>query len=521
MISVTIDNQATQVPPGTTILEAAHKLGVQIPTLCFAEGYKPTTSCMVCVVRVANAKSLVPACATRVNDGMVVTTDDASVQLARKTAIELLLSDHVGDCVGPCEKGCPTNMNIPLMIRQIVAGHFDEAIKTVKKDIAMPAVLGRICSAPCEKVCRRAQADGAVSICLLKRFVADVDLASAQPYRPDCPAVTGKKVAIVGGGPCGLSGAYYLRQAGIDCTIFDSHEKLGGALRYGDVDSHELPEEVLDNEIEQILSLGVKFVPNKKLTQDAIKALLSNHDAVLLAVGQVTDEDSEILGVDITKNKVKIGRDDFSTSQTGIFAAGRAARTACQCVRAVADGKEAADAIQAHVSGGAKKLKIPYNHQMGRLEPEEMQVFLEHVSDTGRIESVNMASGMTVKQAQAEAERCLHCDCGKADGCRLRDLATDLMARRNVWPGQRGLFKQITSAKDVIYESGKCIKCGLCVQTAKKAGEHNGLSFAGRGFEMNITVPLDKTLDEALQQAANDCVNICPTGALSYKQMIT
>ena len=241
MIPLTVDNQKVQVQEGTTLLEVAQQLGIHVPTLCFAKGYKPSTSCMVCVVRVEGLKSLVPACGTRAAEGMVVTTCDDKIQQARKTAIELLLSDHVGDCVGPCERGCPADMNIPKMIRQIAAGKFEEAIQTVKKDIPLPAVLGRICSAPCEKVCRRAQADSAVSICLLKRFVADWDLASEHPYQPVCRTDTGKKVAIVGAGPCGLSAAYYLRLAGIACTVLDDHQHPGGTLRYGNLDRQQLP----------------------------------------------------------------------------------------------------------------------------------------------------------------------------------------------------------------------------------------------------------------------------------------
>ncbi len=96
--------------------------------------------------------------------------------MRRKAALELLLSDHLGDCMGPCHVTCPANMNIPLMIRQILEGKLEDAIATVKKDIALPAVLGRICPAPCEKACRRDSYDNGVSICLLKRYVADVDL---------------------------------------------------------------------------------------------------------------------------------------------------------------------------------------------------------------------------------------------------------------------------------------------------------------------------------------------------------
>ena len=164
-----IDNREVEVNDGATILDAAGKLGIEIPTICFKKGYQPSTSCMVCVVKVEGLDSFVPACGTVVAEGMRVESSSEQVYQARKAALELLLSDHLGDCLGPCQVICPAGMNIPLMIRQIAAGNLSGAIKTVKKDIALPAVLGRICPRPCEKGCRRGVYDKAVSICLLKR----------------------------------------------------------------------------------------------------------------------------------------------------------------------------------------------------------------------------------------------------------------------------------------------------------------------------------------------------------------
>jgi formate dehydrogenase major subunit len=149
-------------------------------------------------------------------------------------------------------------MDIPGMIRHISAGRMKDAIATVKDRIALPAALGRICPEICEKGCRRASYDASVSICMLKRFVADADLASETPYLPPCKPSTGKKVAIVGSGPTGLAGAYYLLQEGHDCTVFDENARPGGMLRYG-VTPDRLPNAVLDAEIGLIERLGVRF----------------------------------------------------------------------------------------------------------------------------------------------------------------------------------------------------------------------------------------------------------------------
>ena len=176
-ITLTINNQRVSVATGSTVLDAAKSVGITIPTLCHFDGFEPETSCMMCVVEDMNTNALILACGTAVVDGMLIETDTASVHESRKDTLGLLLSEHVGDCEAPCQRTCPANMNIPLMIRQIRENNLEQAIVTVKQDIALPAVLGRICSAPCEKGCHRRNHDSSVSICLLKRYVADVDLA--------------------------------------------------------------------------------------------------------------------------------------------------------------------------------------------------------------------------------------------------------------------------------------------------------------------------------------------------------
>ena len=170
MPRLTIDRISVEVAQGSTILDSAKKLGIDIPALCLKEGCQPSTSCMVCIVKVKNR--LIPSCATIAEDGMEIESETDEIREARRTALELLLSDHAGDCIAPCHNICPAGMNIPLMIRQIAEGDLRNVIITVKKDISLPAVLGRICPAPCEKGCRRGFHDNPISICLLKRYVA-------------------------------------------------------------------------------------------------------------------------------------------------------------------------------------------------------------------------------------------------------------------------------------------------------------------------------------------------------------
>ena len=188
MPTITIDDQPVEVPAGATILDAAEKLGIEIPALCFLKGYEPSTSCLVCVVRNRQSGQYVPACATRVVDGMQLDNATEQVSAMRRTALELLLSDHVGDCLAPCFFACPAHMDIPLMLRQIGQQNLREAIATIKQDIALPAVLGRVCPKPCEKGCRRNAADNPVAVCELKRFVADADLAEWRSLPAAVPA---------------------------------------------------------------------------------------------------------------------------------------------------------------------------------------------------------------------------------------------------------------------------------------------------------------------------------------------
>jgi len=519
MPRLNIDNREVEVDSGATVLDAAGKLGVEIPTMCFLNGYKASTSCMVCVVKVSGLDRLVPACGTIAKDGMRVESDSQEVREARKTAMELLLSDHLGDCIGPCQNICPAKMNIPLMIRQIAAGKLRDAIATVKKDIALPAVLGRICPAPCEKGCRRGVFDEAVSICLLKRYVADVDLQSSDPYLPLCQPGKNKRVAIVGAGPAGLAAAYYLRQQGYGCTIFDDHEKPGGMLQYG-FSQDKLPGDVLEAEIALIEKLGMEFQWQTRIgTTLSMQDLRRDFDAVFVAVGELKPGETEWLGLEMSANGIAINGKTYETSLEGVFAGGDAVRRRRLTVRAVADGKQAAVSIGQYLSGNAVTgpTKI-FNTHVGKLQAGEIEEFMSSVSKAPRVTPSQDNGGFTDRQARTEAARCMHCDCRKAESCKLRQYADDYKARPRHYKGQRRGFVQQLQHPDVIYEPGKCIDCGLCIQIAGQADEALGLTFVGRGFDVRVAVPFDSSIAEGLKHAASQCVEACPTGALAFKE---
>ncbi len=517
MPRIVIDGREVEVDPETTILDAAEKLGIEIPTMCYLRGHEATTSCMVCVVKVAGANGLVPACGTLAQDGMQVESSSAEVRDARKAALELLLSDHVGDCVGPCAMGCPAHMNIPRMIRQITAGQMHDAIVTVKRDIALPAVLGRICPAPCENICRRAQRDGAVSICLLKRYVADMDLQTAEPYLPNCAPRHGKRVAIIGAGPAGLAAAYYLQQDGFDCTVFDDHDEPGGMLRYA-VPEQKLSHDVLAAEIAQIRKLGVQFQLRTRVgTSISMREVREQFDAVFVAVGELKPGDAERLDI-AASDKIQVDGDTYATETPGVFAGGDAVRRRKMTVRAVADGNEAARAIRQYLLG--EKVVGPekaFNSRMGKLQEGEVDVFLRSASGESRKKPSQPTGGFTKAEAHGESLRCLRCDCRKRDACLLRRHAEAYDARQTRYKAERRPFVQQTQHPDVVYEPGKCIDCGICIEIAREAGERLGLAFVGRGFDVRVAVPFERSLAEGLRLAAAECVAVCPTGALAFK----
>ena len=195
-----IDGKEVLGCPGQTILEVARENHIFIPTLCYDERTTIYGACGLCVCEVEGNPKLVKACATDIAEGMIVYTQTERVIESRKTNLELLLSNHTGDCRPPCVTACPAQTDCQGYVGLLANGEFEKALELVKNKIPLPAALGRVCPHPCEDACRRGLIDEPVSIQWIKRFLADKDLESEEKFIPDVAEETGKRVAIIGGG---------------------------------------------------------------------------------------------------------------------------------------------------------------------------------------------------------------------------------------------------------------------------------------------------------------------------------
>lgn len=298
-VNLTIDGKQVEARQGSTILETVREFNIaEIPTLCHDPELPPFGSCFLCVVEVQGMNKLVPSCSTPVAEGMVVSTYNERIYQTRKMALELLLSNHYADCVAPCSEGCPANVDVQTYIALISAGKYSEAVKTIREKNPLPVVCGRICVRKCELNCRRKEVDEQpVGINYLKRYASDYEREHHENETPK--KFNGKNVAVIGGGPAGLTAAYYLAKEGYGVTVFDMMEKLGGMLRYG-IPEYRLPKSVLDKEIGFILDLGVKVKTlvryGKDFTYEDLKK--EGFSAVFIGTGAWSSQNMGIEGED-------------------------------------------------------------------------------------------------------------------------------------------------------------------------------------------------------------------------------
>ncbi len=342
MPTVLIDGKPVQAREGERLINVIRLAGIEVPTLCHMADRLAWTACMVCVVYDRDKGALVPSCSASVDGDMTIETDSDLVREARRTVIELLLSEHVGDCEAPCRRACPRHLDIPRMLRMAKAG-------TPLPARAPPCV---DCAARCERACRRGRIDEAVAI--------------------------------------------------------------------------------------RAVLLGAARAPEPVVREDP----------------------------------------GFE-------------RTSCECIS-----------------------------KMGRIRTEEIPALMLEADPGSRmVPLAGESAGVTPEEAGREAGRCMRCDCRAALDCRLRELAVSYAARQSRYrPDDRPLFRKVVGATNIVYEAGKCVRCGACVRITEAAGEHTGMALIDRGTDMRIAPALDVPLEEAMAGVAGECVAACPSGALAYKE---
>lgn len=404
-LNITLNGMAVTAEAGETILTVATRNGIKIPTLCNQPELKPYGSCFVCVVELKGMTKLIPSCATPVSDGMVIETDSERVRASRKMCVELLLSDHVGDCRGPCQVKCPAGIDIPGFISLLAHKNEAEAIKLIKEALPFPASLGRVCPRPCEQQCRRICSDDSVSICFLKRYIADVDLQRPSPYVPNTGKSTGKRVAIVGAGPAGLSAAFYLRLLGHETCVFDSHAEAGGMLRYG-IPSYRLPRDILAKEIGVISNMGVKIECMKRLGKDfTLEGLNKEYDAVYLAIGAQSASDMRVEGE-------KEGGAIPGIAFLDEVAQGKKVNVGNDVV-VVGGGNTAIDCARTALRVGAKKVTLLYRRTRKEMPANEVEV--EAAEHEGVVMKFLAAPVSMSKTASGVELTCLMMELGEPD----------------------------------------------------------------------------------------------------------
>ena len=396
-IKLTINGVEITANKGDTILKAAKDNRIDIPTLCHHESVKVFGACGICLVEAEGTPKLLRACSATVSEGMVVNTESERVVKARKVALELLMSDHKGDCLGPCVLNCPAGTNCQGYIKKIAEGDDKEAVRIIKEKLPLPASIGRVCPHPCETACRRALVEEPLSIAFLKYFAADNDLNSGNPYKPEIEASTGKTVAIIGGGPAGLTAANFLAIKGHKVTIFDAMPKMGGMLRYG-IPEYRLPKAVLDKEIALIADLGVEMKNNIKIGCDiTFEEITSSFDATLVAIGAWNSMGTRTKGEEL---EGVVGGIDFLRR----VALGEEVNIG-KNVAVVGGGNTAMDACRTAVRVGAENVYVIYRRTRAEMPAEDIEIteameegveflFLtnpdEYIGENGKVKQVKL-----------------------------------------------------------------------------------------------------------------------------------
>jgi formate dehydrogenase major subunit len=421
-LNIILNGKTITANPDQTILQLAEENGITIPTLCHDPRLEPFSSCYVCVVEIDGCRGLQPACSTKITEGMTVVTDNDKIRKARKMALDLLASTHFADCVAPCRQTCPAGVDVQGYISLIEKGLFAEAVALIREVNPLPAICGRVCVRPCEVACRRNLLDegSGVGIDYLKRFASDHELSMEHRRLPEIAAPTGKKIAIIGAGPGGLSAAWFLQLKGHQCDIFEANPHAGGWLRYG-IPEYRLPNDILDEEIDFITATGVNIFYNRRLGADlSYREIGNNYDSMILTIGSQRgsllgcpgeDADGVFSGIDFLKNMEMTGqRYDFRGKKVAV----------------VGGGNTAMDCSRTSVRCGADKVYILYRRTEKEMPANPIEI---HESQIEGVEYMFLTNPVRVNrngQGAVNSVTCVRMELGEPDASgRRRPVPVD------------------------------------------------------------------------------------------------
>lgn len=654
---------------GRTILDMARQAGIDIPTLCHDERVKTYGACGLCVVEVEGMRNLVRACATEAAAGMKISTDNERVRHSRKLTLELLMSDHNGECRPPCTQACPAGTDCQGYVGLIANHHFKEALMLLKESHPLPLSIGLVCPHPCESACRRQLVESPIAIADLKAFAASQDLSQGQPYLPPLAEPSGKRVAVVGSGPAGLTAAYFLARSGHKVAIYEAMPQPGGMLRYG-IPEYRLPKAWLDQEIELIKQLGVEIITATSIPADIdLPTLRQEFDAVFVGIGAwkssrigCTGDDhlAVIGGIDflrqvnmqqevrigprvavigggntamdaartavrmgaaeaivlyrrtraempaadieiaeaeeegvvfrfllapeeivsngdklqgIKMGQMKLGQADssgrrspvptgetefieadtiiaaigqqvnaggfeatglnrwrsldidpetMSTALAGVFAGGDAVTGPGTAIEAIAQGQRAARCIDRYLQGQVHHQRhSPYVAQKVVTAadyencPRQPRVYPRHADAQLRRHDFRPVKQIfSIKEARAEAQRCLECGCLDYYECRLIAYAREYQVKPRRWEGEQRDLMPVEQHPFMIKDMNKCILCGLCVRVCDEVIGAAALGLVQRGFDTVVQPEMGLPWQDTSCIACGQCVALCPTGAL-------
>ncbi len=507
MVKLRIDDRECEVPEGTTILEAAGKLNIEIHTLCYKKGLPDYSSCMVCVVKNNKTGKFIPSCVAISEDGMDIDASGKEVMELRKKAVELLLSEHRAECEAPCKIVCPVELDIPLMNRLIAKGEMYEAAELAFHSMGFPETMCALCPGFCESACRRNKIDTHIAITGLKKYVEENHFNGR--LITNRPEFNGRKIAVIGSGPLGLSIAFHLTKNGHRCVIFEKNGIAGGKL-IREFTGKGLTDNMLFNEIEQAVSFGISIVKEVNIDDAMITNRLVNEFDIIVSsvhglnISYVTEEGRYVM----LPGDLAMVRDKY------IFTPAAALKNEKSVVRTFGEGKKAAKAVDIFLSQGNNFVDSKrFNSTLGKISETEKLEWTREVRNEGcRFEIISTAA-----EATSEAGNCMHCDCRAQTECRLRDLAETFGMKNPKEKLINGpVAKKINFSTGLVFENAKCIKCGICVRICNDTVEDPPLCFSGRGFSSIISEPLTARFAEILKSKTGECVEACPTGALTF-----